>query len=78
MTEEVGITNEEAPARSLSYRNPDEKHLFFFLLLGHIMSIKSVIYAGRLMFVSVRKPFYRVKTLSQSRMPFLSFFVESF
>ena len=30
------------------------------------------------MFVSVRKLFYRVEILSQSRMPFLSFFVESF
>ena len=78
MTEEVGIRKEKAPACSLFNRNPDEKHLFFFLLLGHIISIKSVIYGGRLMFVSVRKPFYRVEILSQSRMPFLSFFVESF
>ena len=30
------------------------------------------------MFVSFRKPFYRVETLSQSRMPFLLLFVESF
>ena len=26
------ITKNKAPARSLFYRNPDEKHLFFFLL----------------------------------------------